>query len=56
MDNQSDSEFPLTRAEYQRQIRGGNNQNNNGPRRHRGRKIFGIVILIRQIVKFKLNI
>ena len=50
MDNQSDSEFPLTRAEYQRQIRGGNNQNNNGPRRHRGRKIFGIVILILLII------
>ena len=27
MDNQSESEFPLTRAEYQRQIRRGNNQN-----------------------------
>lgn len=47
MDNQSESEFPLTRAEYQRQIRRGNNQNGgNGPHRHRGRKIFGIIILI----------
>lgn len=47
MGNQSESEFPLTRAEYQRRIRGGNNQGNgNGPQHHRGRKIFGIIILI----------
>ena len=32
MGNQSESEFPLTRAEYQRRIRGGSNQGNgNGP-------------------------
>ena len=42
MDNQSESEFPLTRAEYQRQIRRGNNQNGgNGPHRHRGGKFSG---------------
>lgn len=47
MGNQSESEFPLTRAEYQRRIRGGSNQGNgNGPQHHRGRKIFGIIILI----------
>ncbi|MCI1974914.1 MAG: LCP family protein [Limosilactobacillus sp.] len=47
MNNQSENEFPLTRAEYQRRIRCGNNQGNgNGPRNHRGRKIFGIIILI----------
>ena len=51
MDNQSESEFPLTRAEYQRQIRRGNNQNGgNGPHRHRGRKIFGIIILILLVI------
>lgn len=47
MGNQSESEFPLTRAEYQRRIRGGSNQGNgNGPQHHWGRKIFGIIILI----------
>lgn len=50
MNNQSDSEFPLTRAEYQRQIRGEGNNNGGGPRRHRGWKIFWILVLILVII------
>ena len=51
MDSQSDNEFPLTRAEYQRQIHNGNNRGNgNGPRRHWGKKAFWILILVLLVI------